>query len=111
MSTRVFGKPTITGSVLRADSRPRPVAVEPSQLPARGFPIHTSFDRVSRLGPDPTLIPSALIPLHRPRGPKSRARNPRAGTRHIPSIRTVGCPSRTEAAAIARARFNTGLTP
>lgn len=111
MATRIFGKPIITGSVLRQDARARPVAVEPSLLTARGFPIHTAYNHLDPRGPDPRSVPSALVPLHKPRGAKSRARNPRAGTRHIPHIRTIGCPTRTEAIAIARARFNTGLTP
>jgi len=111
MANTTFGKPLITGSVLRSDARQRPTAREPSLQPAHGFPIFTSHPVGQRGGPTPTSIPTPPIRCFTARGRRSLARHARTGTAHIPHIRTSGVPSRAEAIAIARARFRTGLTP
>jgi hypothetical protein len=96
----IFGKPSIVYPVLRADARQRPAARNPSLDRARGFP---------------TVAPTPPISLSRKTVKARHSSAPSAS-----GIRTSDCPrlitrrgSRriTEAAFIARARLNTGLTP
>jgi hypothetical protein len=111
----IFGKPSIVYPVLRADARQRPAARNPSLDRARGFPTAFSTIKANPLGPAPTEAPSPPIALARKTVKRRHANAPLAT-----GIRTSDCPrlitrrgSRriTEAAFIARARLNTGLTP
>jgi hypothetical protein len=116
MANLTFGKPEITGSVLRSDTRSRPIAREPSLYPARGFPSARSSS--SPIGPRP--VHPSPVQCYRTRSTRYAGPQPATLPPLPRSIRTDNCPAPvrrrkrrliTEAAFIARARLNTGLTP
>jgi hypothetical protein len=106
----IKGKPSIIGTVLRTDAPSRPAARTPSLYAARGFP--RAIGSQSPPGPRPSH-PTPTACYRKRRGPNDGyARPPR-------TVRTDNCPGRvwirgrlhSEAAIIARARLNSGLTP
>ena len=113
MANQTHGRPTIIGTVLRSDARPRPVAREPSLYQARGFPTMVGH---CQPGPGPRPDHPSPTTAYRKRNTKRRrSLSPMPGNGAAPvlgrSCRTTGVPSRLEILAVARARFNTGLTP
>jgi hypothetical protein len=106
MAQTTYGRPLVTGSVLRSDVRARPTAREPSQTPARGFPIAIGLSTP----PGPRPIHPTPVQCYRPRSTRFKGRA--TGAPSLPrTCRTLGVPPRSEVIAIARARFNTNLLP
>ena len=122
MANTTYGKPLVTGSVLRSDTRQRPAAREPSLLPASGFPRAIGLS--SPTGPRP--VHPGPVQCYRKRNTKGRRSTTiTRGTPDAPPMLTrtitgIGLPVPvrnrrgrrvTDAVLVARARFNTGLTP
>lgn len=122
MANTTYGKPLVTGSVLRSDSRSRPTAREPSLLPASGFPRAIGLSSP----PGPRPVHPEPVQCYRKRNTKRRRSTSIChGTPDAPpmlsrSITGIGLPVPvrnrngrrvTDAVLVAQARFRTGLTP